>query len=457
MRPPRTLPSTENQLLNPFGTTKTRAPSDASQSNGELGIIRSFEFVSSLRRMSVIVKRLDGNVMTAFVKGAPEVIADICNPATIPTDYTEILGFYTHKGYRVLACAYRPLPNLSWMKAQKIKRDAVECDLNFLGLIVFENKLKRETTGVLDVLSRANIRQVICTGDNLLTAVSVGRECGLLHGNSLVYAPRMEPASDQQNPMTLIWECIDNPELKLDATLLTPMVAQNSVASSTSNSLAATLNDIRITRLSRRTDCGSDAVLDIHTADSSNFDLAITGDCFEYMIQHSPIDTINQLLLKGTIYARMSPDQKLELVERLQGIEYCVGMCGDGANDCGALKAADVGISLSEAEASVAAPFTSRISNIECVLKVIREGRCALVTSFSCFKFIALYSMIQFTSVSLMYLIVGNLGDLQYLYIDLFIILPIAVCMGRSEAYAKIHPKRPTANLTSRKVIMVRI
>jgi P-type E1-E2 ATPase len=38
-----------------------------------------------------------------------------------------------------------------------------------------------------------------------------------------------------------------------------------------------------------------------------------------------------------------------------------VSMVGDGANDCGALKAAHVGISLSEAEASVAAPFTSRL------------------------------------------------------------------------------------------------
>ena len=82
---------------------------------------------------------------------------------------------------------------------------------------------------------------------------------------------------------------------------------------------------------------------------------------------------------------------------------YCVGMCGDGANDCGALKTAHVGISLSEAEASVASPFTSRTANIECVPTVIREGRAALVTSFGVFKYMALYSLIQFTSVLILY------------------------------------------------------
>ena len=93
------------------------------------------------------------------------------------------------------------------------------------------------------------------------------------------------------------------------------------------------------------------------------------------------------MLVKGQIYARMSPDEKHELVERLQDLGYTVAFCGDGANDCGALKAADVGLSLSEAEASVAAPFTSQTPDITCITEVIREGRAALVTSFSCFKY----------------------------------------------------------------------
>lgn len=78
------------------------------------------------------------------------------------------------------------------------------------------------------------------------------------------------------------------------------------------------------------------------------------------------------MLIRGSVFARMSPDEKHELVEKLQSIDYCCGFCGDGANDCGALKAADVGISLSEAEASVAAPFTSRVFDIRCVPDVIR-------------------------------------------------------------------------------------
>jgi magnesium-transporting ATPase (P-type) len=59
-------------------------------------------------------------------------------------------------------------------------RDAIESNLEFLSLIVLENKVKPETAGALAQLAAANIRAVMVTGDNALTASSVARECGMV-------------------------------------------------------------------------------------------------------------------------------------------------------------------------------------------------------------------------------------------------------------------------------------
>jgi len=61
--------------------------------------------------------------------------------------------------------------------------------------------------------------------------------------------------------------------------------------------------------------------------------------------------------------------------------------------------------------------------------------------------------MIQFTSVTLLYSFASSLGDFQFLYIDLFIIIPVAVTMGRTLPYPRIYSKRPTASLVSEKVL----
>lgn len=47
---------------------------------------------------------------------------------------------------------------------------------------------------------------------------------------------------------------------------------------------------------------------------------------------------VDQLTCVCDVYARMSPDQKQLLVNKLQEVGYTVAMCGDGANDCAALK-----------------------------------------------------------------------------------------------------------------------
>ncbi|OXB77267.1 UNVERIFIED_CONTAM: hypothetical protein H355_002259, partial [Colinus virginianus] len=176
--------------------------------------------------------------------------------------------------------------------------------------------------------------------------------------------------------------------------------------------------------------------------------LALNGKSFAVLQEHFP-ELLPKILVRATVFARMSPEQKTQLVCSLQELDYCVGMCGDGANDCGALKAADVGISLSEAEASVASPFTSCLANIECVPTVIREGRCSLVTSFGVFKYMALYSLVQFVSVLLLYTINTNLSDFQFLFFDLIITTTVAVLMGRTGPAKELGVRRPQGALIS--------
>ena len=80
---------------------------------------------------------------------------------------------------------------------------------------------------------------------------------------------------------------------------------------------------------------------------------------------------------------------------------------------------------------------------ITCIPKLIKEGRCALTTSFGVFKYMALYSFIQFFSVLILYTKRTNLGDVMFLYIDLVITTTVAVLMGRTGPWDKLVKQRP--------------
>ena len=119
-----------------------------------------------------------------------------CRSSAVPSDYDDLLAYYTHKGYRVIGCATRHIGKLSWIKAQKLKREEVESNLEFTGFIIFENKLKPTTAGVISELLKSNISAVMVTGDNLLTAISVARKCNLISKTARCYVPRFLDGTD---------------------------------------------------------------------------------------------------------------------------------------------------------------------------------------------------------------------------------------------------------------------
>uniref|UniRef100_A0A673CL98 Polyamine-transporting ATPase 13A3 n=1 Tax=Sphaeramia orbicularis TaxID=375764 RepID=A0A673CL98_9TELE len=367
----------------------------------EIGIVRQFPFSSALQRMSVVARLLGEKRMDAYMKGAPEVVASLCKKDTVPENFAEVLEGYTKQGFRVIALAHRRLESkLTWHKVQNINRDHIESNMEFLGLIIMQNKLKAETPGVLQDLHQAHIRTVMVTGDNMLTAISVARDCGMIPPqDTVIIADALPPHGGQAAKIT--WRYADKP--------------------------------------SKTTD---------EPKPQEFYHFAMNGKSFSVIAEHFP-DMLQKLVLHGTVFARMAPDQKTQLIEALQGVDYFVGMCGDGANDCGALKRAHSGISLSELEASVASPFTSRTPNISCVPNLIREGRAALITSFCVFKFMALYSIIQYISVTLLYSILSNLGDFQFLFIDIAIILLIVFTMSLNPAWKELVSRRPPSGLIS--------
>lgn len=388
MRPPTSRPQ-------PHGASTSEA----------VAIVKRFPFSSALQRMSVVTVAHGGRSALAFLKGSPEMVASLCRPDTVPAQFSSTLRSFSSEGLRVLALACKPVDVISDLSTTE--RGEVEKEMHFLGLLMMKNLVKPESAEVINILTLAHVRSVMVTGDNILTAVNVAKSCGMVGSDEKVIFVIATPLTSESRP-----------------------------------TLRFSVEDAGATAAQSPRDIINQGLYQ----SGFGYHLAINGKSFVALCDHFP-EYLPKVLMKATVFARMAPDQKTQLVKELQKLNYRVGMCGDGANDCGALRAADIGVSLSEAEASVASPFTSKTENISCVPLLIREGRCSLVTSFSLFRYMALYSLIQFCSVLILNTVKTTMADLQFLFCDLFLVTLLAIVMGRGGPSEELHPCRPPASL----------
>lgn len=172
---------------------------DAHDAPYSIGIIKQNQFSSEAQCMSVIVRVLGENHMKIFAKGAPEKIHSLCRPDSIPEDFYTQLYRYAARGYRVIALAHRKLSSkVKWMEVERMKRAEVECDLVFDGFLVLLNCLKPETTHIIEELQMADLRTVMITGDNIMTALSVAKDCKMIKPNEEIYIVKCEERDDSE-------------------------------------------------------------------------------------------------------------------------------------------------------------------------------------------------------------------------------------------------------------------
>lgn len=152
-----------------------------------------------------------------------------------------------------------------------------------------QNKLKSATIKTINELNNAEIRTVMATGDNMLTALSVGRKCGIINPDHVVFLGDVIETSQGQ---ILHWK----------------MAKDSDEAAHDNNDLNAIFKNQKDVQ----------NLVPWEKEGLTDFTIAITGKAFNLLLKdESLLAVLQQCLLKGQIFARMSPDDKAKLVERL--------------------------------------------------------------------------------------------------------------------------------------------
>lgn len=355
----------------------------------KLTVLRRFEFDPHVVRMSVVARDSQG-VHHVFCKGSYEAIGTIS--VQTPGDYHALAEQYAKEGCYVLSLGHRLCTETEVAQIasnEPVDRKAFEESLSPLGLIVFKNDLKPDTAAALSDLRNGNVRCVMITGDNALTGAYIARECGMVPADSI---------------------CLHG----------------------TSNGDQVVWHD----------DVGK--LVELPKALDHNHELFVNGAAFRLLLKN---DQLIGLMPHIRVYARMQPDDKKDCINSHIEAGIVTGMCGDGGNDCNALRAAHVGIALSGSDASVVSPFTDLNMSVRSVVDVLIEGRSTLVTSFSGYKFMVMYGQLEAVNQIVNAYFGVTFSEWSWLFLDGIFVIVISWLLSLAKPASTLGKERPTSAL----------
>src|SRR5205814_1276702 len=105
-------------------------------------------------------------------------------------------------------------------------------------------------------------------------------------------------------------------------------------------------------------------------------DAVLTGAELDRLSERQRLDQVP----RTTVFARVSPEHKVRIVQAMQQAGHVVAMTGDGVNDAAAIRLADVGIGVAGKSSTAAGPVTLSGADLARTL-TIRGGATALAAS----------------------------------------------------------------------------
>lgn len=249
-------------------------------------------FDSKRKMMSTIYEENNGKVI--YTKGSLESLLPRCKSvlidgkikpltAEIKAEYEEMETQLSQDALKVLAFATKEITHDRKEEAEYFKE---ESDLILVGLTGFKDPARKDVKAAIQECKEAHIRPIMITGDNLETALSIGKEVGIC-------------SSDDEG-----------------------------------------VNASELTHLSK-------------------------DDWIEYVNKYS-------------VFARVSPEAKVQIVTALQRMGKVVAMTGDGVNDVPAMKLANVGVGMGKSGTDVTKNVADIIlldDSYSTITTAVSEGR----------------------------------------------------------------------------------
>lgn len=173
-------------------------------------------------------------------------------------------------------------------------------------------------------------------------------------------------------------------------------------------------------------------------------DLAITGAQLDEMTD----EQLDSMVEKISVYARVSPENKIRIVKAWQKKGQVVSMTGDGVNDAPALKAADIGCAMGITGTDVAkgaADMTLTDDNFATIVDAVREGRGIYANIKKVVGFLLGTNIGEVISVFVAMLIwhQSPLLSMQLLMINLVTDSLPAIALGMEDVESDIMDKKP--------------
>lgn len=163
--------------------------------------IAEFPFSSERKMMTTVHKTSDK--ILAFVKGAPEIILELCSNINengkirkiTEDDRKKILDSLhqmTGNGLRVLAFAYKEMEKAIFTPGH------VEKNLIFVGLAGMIDPPRPEVRKAVELCKQAGIKIIMLTGDHKLTAIAIAKDLDLLESSEVLTGLELDKLSDQE-------------------------------------------------------------------------------------------------------------------------------------------------------------------------------------------------------------------------------------------------------------------